>query len=438
MRIFVGCLIFILGVFSSVLIHFIGDFYVTEVLLIALFPFLALLEGRRLLRPSLKKIFLLLGLWFVGLVLSDAYRQTEIINRLRGMALIGFFVVLIATFSIILTGDERQKIIFLTAYAIGSVVVAKISPTETRESDIRWKFGYANGTIILVVLVSCYFYARRKYVPAALCLAAIAGYNLLVNYRSAFLEIMITAVLVVPIIPERIGRFRLLPRKRGLVHVLIVTVLALGAGWSASKILTYASSAGYLTDQAKEKNEAEAKAGNLILGGRREFFVGLRAVADSPILGHGSWPSDRKYAEMMADMEAETGVRMNWNEEIEANSGLIPAHSHIVGAWVFAGILGVPFWAYLLWLVARATVQVAILRPPLAPIYCYLFITLFWAILFSPFGSWERIFEAVTIVIIIDLLEPRTVSASKPSLVRKARWRRSGSVRPSLIASHRT
>ena len=417
--IFIDTFVCILGFFSSMLLHFIGDFFVTEIVLIALLPFLVFLRGRRLLRPGLKTIFLLLGLWLFGLILSDAYHQTETNNRLRGTALIVFFAILIASFSILLAGNERRKTIFLTAYAVGSIVMAKVQPTEISLGENRWKFGYATGTIMLVLLISCYFYAHRRYLSTFLILAAIAGYNLLVNYRSAFLEVMLAAVLVLPIIPEQVGRLRLLPRKKGLAHLVVITFLTISAGWSASKVVSYASGAGYLGDTAKEKNEAEAKGGNLILGGRPEVFTGLRAVADSPIIGHGSWPQDLKYIEMQADLMVESGVRDTW----EGGSGLIPSHSHIVGAMVNAGILGAPFWAYLLWLVARSIVRVAIRRPPLAPIYCYLLVTQFWATLFSPFGSTARIIEAATIVIILDLLEkdsPRVQTSASPLPLRKA------------------
>ena len=165
------------------------------------------------------------------------------------MALILVFGALIAGFVILLENSDLRKTLFLTTYAIGSVVMAKIQPTEISLGENRWKFGYATGAIMLVVLVSCFFYARRKYIFAGSCLAAIAGYNVLVNYRSAFLEIMIATVLVVPIIPERIGRLRFLPRKKGIAHVLILVGLVLGAGWLAGKIVIYATNAGYLGEE---------------------------------------------------------------------------------------------------------------------------------------------------------------------------------------------
>ena len=232
--------------------------------------------------------------------------------------------------------------------------------------------------------------------------------------------------------PEKIGRLRLLPQRNNLPRVVIIATLGLSGGWSANQVVHLVTQSGLLSAEAQQKNESEAGAGNLILGGRPEFFIGLRAAMDSPFLGHGSWASDMKYAEMLADMKGESGAgALELEREAE---GVIPTHSHILAAWVFAGFLGAVFWAYLFWLVLRALIVVALRRPPLAPIYAWLLTTYSWAILFSPFGSTSRIIEAVTIVIIIDLLKAKTVNVKRHSFLGGS-WRRSGWVRPSLTAS---
>src|SRR5206468_4091362 len=114
-----------------------------------------------------------------------------------------------------------------------------------------------------------------------------------------------------------------------------------------------------------------------LLGGRPEIQVSLEAVKDSPILGYGSWAQDRKFVEMLFDIEVEQGV-YEVSDLAEFENNFIPTHSHLMGAWVWAGILGASFWFYILWLTGRATVRVAVTRPPLAPVYAYLVVTTFW------------------------------------------------------------
>jgi hypothetical protein len=396
-------LICTLGLLSGVQIHFVGDLFVTELILIICLPFFLLLRGRRLQRPETIRLFVLLGVWFLSQVLTDAYRQIELQNRLRGMANIGFFAAEIACFAMLLNSD-RRKTIFLASYAVGSIVMAPVQLAGWMPGagwQDQWKWGYSNGCAILACLISCPFIARKKYGIVLCILLGINTVNLLSNYRSAFLGFLVTTALVVPFIPERIGKLRLLPRENNRLRVVVVAALALAGGWSANQLVHLASQSSLLSEEAKQKNESEAEAGNLILGGRPEFFIGVEAAMDSPLLGHGSWASDLKYAEMMVDMKQASGADA---AELEREVSVIPTHSHIIAAWVFAGILGTLFWAYLFWLVPRAIAVVAIRRPPLAPIYAWLLVSYCWAILFSPFGSTSRIIEAVTVVIIVDLL----------------------------------
>jgi len=111
---------------------------------------------------------------------------------------------------------------------------------------------------------------------------------------------------------------------------------------------------------------------------------------------------------MLFDIEVEQGV-LDASDLSELETNLIPTHSHLMGAWVWAGILGAAFWFYILWLTARATIRVAILRPPLAPIYASLVTGMFWQIMFSPFGLNIRMYDAVAILIMIDLLETEPI-----------------------------
>ena len=66
--------------------------------------------------------------------------------------------------------------------------------------------------------------------------------------------------------------------------------------------------AGELGDDAQlsMKSQSRGKLG-LLIGGRPETLVSVRAALDSPLLGHGSWAQDPKYVEMLADVSAETG-----------------------------------------------------------------------------------------------------------------------------------
>jgi O-antigen ligase len=176
-----------------------------------------------------------------------------------------------------------------------------------------------------------------------------------------------------------------------------------------------ASSFGLLGEEAQNKNEVQAKAkGGLLLGGRPEILVSSRAVLDSPILGHGSGAKDQKYVEMLNDLQAEYGAPVNLSYATKVGGGLIPTHSHLMGAWVQAGILGAILWFYLFFLAVKGIIRASSVRPALAPIIVFILTGLLWDILFSPFSNTRRVMVSMAIVIILDLLDFRVAVSKGP------------------------
>ncbi len=416
-------LAFMIAVATSFSVKLVGDLPVAEALLIPLFPIFIVVAGRRALRPRLKVVLLLMGLWLFGQALTDIYRGTATIDWMRGNASILFFAMDVVCIAALLERNDRRKIIFIAGLAIGTYLVTRFHPSSAAIEE-PWKFGYAYGSIVLVVLISCHFYRRRRYMMVRLLFGFIVFVNLIENYRSPMLNLLVAFVLVVPIIPERVGQQRLLPRTGSAMHVVVLVGMALGAGLAASSLVKVVTSSGLLSEEARQKNLDQANAGGLLLGGRPEIKVSIRAVGDSPILGHGSWPKEHKYVMMMWEIQAAQGMRSDVRVAEADIGGNIPSHSHLMGAWVWAGVLGAVFWFYIIWLVIKGLMSVSILRPPLAPIYAYLMVEFFWIVLFSPFGSSERIGEALVIVIITDLLDsaPQVIKLRHPS--RLGGWKR--------------
>lgn len=397
----------VIGLTTTATVHFIGDLPISEVILVVLLPIVLAIHGRRVLKPEFKVVFSLLGLWFIGQAISDVYRHSATIDWIRGDAAIIFFGLDLLGLIVLLRNNERRKVIFLAGTAIGSMLVTIIRPSQNA-LDHPWKFGYAVGVINLTLLISCFFYARRKYMIAGLLILGIAGVNLLQNFRGPVGGLLVVIALVFPVIPEQLGRMRILPRSGGALRVAVLVGLALGAVWVAGRSIDLVTSAGLISEEARAKNEAQKMSGSLLLGGRPEIQVSLQAVKESPIVGYGSWAQDSRYVEMLSDIEVEQGV-LDPSDVDELETSYIPTHSHLMGAWVWAGILGAAFWFYILWLTARATIRLAILRPPLAPIYVSLVFGMFWQIMFSPFGLNARMYDAVAIIIMVDLLETEPV-----------------------------
>lgn len=419
-------LAFVIALATPFSVKLVGSLPVAEILVLPLAPVFVIFRRHRPISPVLKAIFFLMGLWLFGQVITDLYRHTAAVDWMRGDAAIVFFGFDLAFLNAFLGGNERRKIVFIAGLAIAGLLSARFAPSRFAQGE-PWKFGYSDGTILLIILISCFFYRQQKYFMVCALFAGLIAINLIENYRSPVLNLLVAMVLVVPVIPSRIGRLKLLPRSGSLGRVAVLAALALAGAWLASTLVHWVTSAGIIGQEAQVKNEQEIQgAGGVLLGGRPEILVSSRAVMDSPILGYGSWARDYRYVEMLNDLLIEQGKSSNLQGLTEASEDLIPAHSHLMGAWVWAGILGAVFWAFLLWWVLKGIVKVSMLRPPMAPLYAYLLVSYFWAILFSPFGSTLRIGESLIIVVMLDLVTARFAAhvpaqkrtAGRPSLRR--------------------
>ena len=398
----------LVGLGACYTVKLVGDIPLSEVILIPSIPILfAIHPGRlRLRKRKFGVILTLMFLWLLSQIVTDVYRSTAADDWIRGDANIAFFILDLIGMAILLKGNMRRQMIYFFGLAIGMGLAPKVDPGWHYPADASFKFSYGFTLMYLVALISCYFYKRRKYSIVGLLFMANIGVNILFNYRSVILIMFITACLILPVIPERIGRLRVLPPMQTKSRILIIVGIVLIAGVLAGKVMTTLADSGVLGEEARSKNQQETMAGwGVLIGGRPEVLVSSRAVLDSPILGHGSEAKDPKYSEMLNEIEASYGLPVNESGEGKYE-GLIPAHSHLMAAWVFSGVCGAIFWIYILVLSLKSVVQAVISQLPVTPVYTLVLVLFIWNIFFSPFGGIERVTTSFFIIIICDLLDP--------------------------------
>lgn len=416
----------LVGLSTSFVIHLVGDLPVAEICTLAMGVPLLVVYRQRAFRRDLMPVYMLMGLWLVSQIVTDVYRHTELVDWMRGDAAIIFFALDLSFAAMLLGHNERRKVLYVVGLVLGSLAVVRLQPTEFSIAE-PWKFGYSQGVNLGAVILSCYFYNKRRYIAVLVLLAAISAVNLAFNYRSPVLIFLLTIALVVPVIPEQVGRWRVLPPEGTRVRLVVLTGIAMLASLGAVTAVKVLSTSGALGDEAKQKNQRQSSIkGGILIGGRPEILVSSIAVKDSPILGHGSWAKDFKYVEILYDTMIERGdTEQNDIDSIEEDStGLIPAHSHLMNAWVWAGIMGAVFWAYVWWLAARGVAQLAMYQPRMAPLYVNMLVGMLWNILFSPFGSGLRMIESVIIVISCDLLSTHASMAAGAGSLFRRKWQR--------------
>jgi O-antigen ligase len=216
----------------------------------------------------------------------------------------------------------------------------------------------------------------------------------------------------------------------------LVTSIILGVAGTAWAY-QYAASAGILGDEAKDKYEHESSGKfGVLLGGRPDLLGSIPAIYDSPILGHGSWAKDWTYLKA----EREALLLMGYKEAFgitreEIISGTIPAHSYLLQAWVWAGIVGALFWAWVFVFTARAFMRIYPPTAALLPLFSFVALFLLWEILFSPFGEEVRIIFPYYMVVVMTLssLAPRKAVRTVIKKAKKKDRRRIATSTAALI-----
>ena len=190
--------------------------------------------------------------------------------------------------------------------------------------------------------------------------------------------------------------------KLSLKYLLLIGIVILTASFIFIKGYGYMARRSLLGEKARQIYEQQARGDlGLLIGGRSEILVSIRAIMDSPIIGHGSWAKAYSYSNTLVYLKRILGYYPITYD----NLGLIPTHSHLFGAWVEAGILGAVFWIWILSLPIRGLSRLICTKDILTPLVAFLSFLLIWDILFSPYGAELRIMTPYYIIVMMSLFQ---------------------------------
>lgn len=410
-------LTFMIPVMIAVELPGLGTIYLAELCLIGLLPVLVIMRGR-MLRSKLLTFILALGvLYFGSQVATDLIRETDFRDYARGWSRILFLLFsFVSTY--LLIGNDRGR---LLSYACGLVAGALLYLIINYPiSTIGWKFGFAGPTTTIALVSFALVPVLRS--PSSLIgpaiMIALGAFSAFMSYRSWGGILMLSAIfLAIPAILRLAG---LRPKPLSYGHMLVTAMILLATGFGALKIYGMAAENGMLGEKSRQKYEAQSALGDLgvLLGGRSESLVTVQAIQDSPLIGHGSWAKDRYYAELRQLMLYRLGFV---NRFIEPETDLIPTHSHLLGSWVEAGILGALFWAGILGLIIGALRCLYASDDPLRPYLVFLMFLFIWDILFSPFGAQRRLTNGFMLVTVLFTLNVCSMNwRQRPSRIESA------------------
>ena len=391
---FLDWMAFLAGVLSAFYLQVIGQVYLEELMLPAVI--LLLLRRRSAwFRPGIVRAILWLGvLWLFSLILTDVYRATPQSDALRGWALIVVFLLDFLGLYLLIFPNPRRLVLHGAGLSAGLLLQTILQPSAYFQIE-PWKFGYGYPLVLLILIAGAVYSGNRSPLRLAgiLPLALFGIFLVYVGTRSIGGIALLTAC-IVWFRSTRIGAafaFRL--------NVFNGVALAAFFGALLMGIMqgyAYAASEGILGEAARHKYNLQSGAGTfgIIFAARTELVPALIAIGDSPLLGHGSWARDpqalyRRYLAYVVDWEF-----LNLSQDrlsfLIYSSDLLPTHSHILQAWVWAGFAGMVFWLVILILVIR--VLIAVFRRPNAFFALAVFLGLLgiWDIFFSPLGAIMR------------------------------------------------
>jgi len=395
----------------------VGQLYLSEFILAALIPMLLLSEGWRLGDRQARKFLVLAAIWLCAQCATDLVRHTSFQDYARGWSKIGFTIVDFGALYMLLR-SRRQIVIFAAGLVAGTVLMFFAAP-NVYAAEEPWKFGLGPAVTVGIVLLAM---AGKRLVWPPAALAGAAVLNIVMGFRSAGGICFLTAVFL------WVQRYRSRQVRSGRgarpSQAIALFVVVCAAGWLMIRTYERAAESGVLGEAAEKKYEAQGSGRyGLLLGGRSETLISLEAISDSPVIGHGSWAKDPRYAAAYWQRAGLLGYHQGPGEETD----LIPTHSHLFGAWVESGLPGAVFWIWCFLLALRALLRLFAENDRLSPLIVFIAVSFMWDILFSPYGGLARLSAMFYVVTLMSFLACSEVRARyRDYLIRPVRLARMG------------
>ncbi len=384
------------GFSAAFSINLLGELFVSEIVLPAAAIVLLVMNypAGLFANRTFRVLVLTLVLMFFGYVLSDIVAGTPREMYLRGWARVVAFGTSALSLSVLCYTERRCLVWFCAGLGIGGIVEGLLAGMPVT----RWKLGYGEKVADLVIAVSGMLLPLRL---AAIVIALLGGFTVLLDYRSLGVLLMLVAVLVF----LRASGVDLRRLWRRLPLLLVgVAVLAFAATW--------------LLQQSEEDHSARRAVSDI--SRFAALRIGAEAVLDSPIVGYGSWgQGTRKYAERYYD-EVIDDLNAADPEMQMSRGGYFTAHSQLIQAWMEGGMFAGGFFLTYIWLLARALIQCVRIRPVdyLMPVIVFVAVTNLWDSIMSPFLGLSRISLAMAIAAIIVIVTERRVTTNSAEAVR--------------------
>ena len=385
-------LLFLYASTTLVFIDFIGRLMLAEVIALITLPFINI--GKLLKQyKELQAVLAGLSILLFSQIVSDFANGSVPSDYLRGWAVILFAMVSTVFLVRQLSKDPNNIVVFIFAMFLIQLIFAKgpldFGIWEQNTNYFKTRFvGFLNNAMMLV---GFYLFRKRKQGPTIFLFFAYALICMALDARACGVIFLISSLLL----SIKVARIRLSQANIFVLGIISFGLLYTGFVFYVNRVLYhgFGGSSAYkqLSMASNPYNPFE-----LIYYGRSDCFVLIQAIMDKPIFGHGSWGRDLdgEYARLCAFIKMES---------YSESSEFIRAHSIILGAWAYSGILGFTAVSFIYLKLFRSFLNCfkSISNLPILPVVIVVTIDMVWASLFSPFNALRSIFPFFAAVIIV-------------------------------------
>lgn len=402
-------LLFLIGLGSQTQFHFIGSLGISEFPIFIFAPFIFLMDYRKLKDDGFMPFIWMSLLSCLGCLISSSVNFTPPIFLIKAFAL----PYSIFAMAVVMHRLLRYNLRGLKWYVVGTFLSGIISIFIFQQEVYLSRAGYvASGAEATALVVGNPLFWASKIkglimLPvSAFYLSVPMGYSISATFAGVLVSLFgsgtsgraaaMTSFLAFGLVAiGKKSRIKMRNMGRHIGMFILVGFIAL-LGFKA--VYSWAAKSGFMGYEAQQKYLYQTRTGTsalkMLMAGRMEFFCGLIACLDRPILGFGPLQEDTNgYVERyLRDYAAPEDYEkyITWVHETAARGEVfrrIPAHSYITCFWINNGILGLLLWLYVLVLFYKFFKRYAHAVPQWYGYICIGISNQIWDIFFSPYGG---------------------------------------------------
>ena len=423
--------LFLIGLGSQTQFHFIGSLGISELPMYLLAPIFFVQDYALLKRDGFMPFIWLSISVVVGCCIASIMNHTTLIMFVKGLATpYSVFAIAVCFHRLLRKNLDGLKWVLIGVF-LSSIICIFVFQPETYTSIGGEKRTGEEGVELMIshpLFWTGKISALTTLPVTAAYLSTPIMYSATVPIINAFLKVvfsmtsgraagLVSVVSALFILCGRKSRSAMRSFNKKLPVILLVCSVAMAMFKSA---YSYAAMNGMLGYEAQKKylkqTSQGASAWRMLVSGRMEFFVGMMAAVDKPIVGYGPKAEDVKgyYEQFLRDYGAQEDYEEYMrNLAASMKEGLvyrvIPTHSHIMCSWVEDGIFGLAFWLYVLMIIYKCLRVYSSSIPQWFGYFCCVLPALVWDIFFSPFGSRVGTTLALVCVLLAKAVHERRI-----------------------------